>query len=67
MTTIDNQSWIFVHFYVVVGWKWMPILLALKHLVESGTVANIKKIWSGLFSLHMVVWLINKFLNILCV
>jgi hypothetical protein len=29
MTIIDIQSWIFVHFYVVVGWKQMPILLTL--------------------------------------
>jgi hypothetical protein len=39
VTTIDNQSWILVHFYVVVGWKQMPILLTLEHLVEGGTVA----------------------------
>ncbi len=42
VTIIDNQSWIFVHFYVVIGWKQMPILLTFGHFVEGGIVANIK-------------------------
>jgi hypothetical protein len=29
VTTIDNQSWISIHVYVVEGWKQLPILLAL--------------------------------------
>ncbi len=44
VTIIDNQSWIFVHCYVVVGWKQMPILLTLEHLVEGGAAANIKNV-----------------------
>jgi hypothetical protein len=43
MITIDNQSWIFVHWYVVVGWKRIPILLTFECLVEGGATTNIKK------------------------
>jgi hypothetical protein len=39
---VDNQSWTFVHCYVVVGWKQMLILLTLEHMVEGGTIVNIK-------------------------
>ncbi len=27
MTTIDNTSWIFFHFYVVKAWKQIPLLV----------------------------------------
>ncbi len=44
VTIVDNHNWIFVHCYVVVGWKRMPILLTLEHLVKGGIVANIKNV-----------------------
>jgi hypothetical protein len=44
MTIIDNQSWIFFHCYVVVGWKQMPILLIFECLVKGGVATNIKNV-----------------------
>jgi hypothetical protein len=44
MTIVDNQSWIFFHCYVVVGWKQMPILFTLERSVEGGVTANIKNV-----------------------
>ncbi len=41
MTTVDNQSWILVHYYGMTSWKKMPILTTFKHL-EGGTIVNIK-------------------------
>jgi hypothetical protein len=41
VTTINNQSWISIHCYVVEGWGWVPILLTLEQLVEGGTIINI--------------------------
>jgi hypothetical protein len=35
VTTINNQSWISIHYYVVEGWRWVPILLTLEQLVEG--------------------------------
>jgi hypothetical protein len=44
MTIVDNQSWICIHCYVVVGWKRMPILLTLEHLVKGGATTDIKNV-----------------------
>jgi hypothetical protein len=33
-----------MHYYVVVNWKQIPILVALEHLVEGGTAANIRSV-----------------------
>ncbi len=52
--TINNQSWIFVHCYVVVGWKQKPILLTLECLVKGGVIANIKKCDLGCS--HYIWW-----------
>ncbi len=41
---IDNQNWISIHYYVVVSWRQILILLTLEHLVEGGTIANIKSV-----------------------
>ncbi len=41
---VDNQSWIFFHYYLVVGWKQVLILLTLEHLVEGGATVNIKNV-----------------------
>jgi len=35
--TIDNRSWFNIHAYLVKGFKCIPILLNLEHLVSGGT------------------------------
>jgi hypothetical protein len=42
--TIENQSWILVHAYVMHAWKRIPILLTLQHIVEGGNVDNLTTI-----------------------
>lgn len=37
VTTIDNQSWLSIHCYVVKEWKRMPILLTLQRVVDGCT------------------------------
>jgi hypothetical protein len=37
MTTINNQSWVNVHAYLVDGFKHIPILLNLETLIGGGT------------------------------
>jgi hypothetical protein len=44
ITIVDNQNWISMHYYVVVNWKQIPILVTLERLVEGGTAANIKSV-----------------------
>jgi hypothetical protein len=39
ITTMDCQRWIFVHVYVVEGWKRTPILLTLEQMLSS-VIAN---------------------------
>jgi len=39
--TIENQSWISVHAYVMHAWKLIPILFTLQHIVEGGNVDNL--------------------------
>jgi hypothetical protein len=41
VTTINNQSWISIHCYVVEHWRQVSILLTLEQLVEGGTTINI--------------------------
>jgi hypothetical protein len=44
MTTIDNQSRISTHVYVVEGWKHLLILLTLQQVLEGSNVDNLTKI-----------------------
>jgi hypothetical protein len=44
MTTIDNQSWILTHVYVVEGWRCLLILLTLQQVLEGSNVDNLTKI-----------------------
>ncbi len=37
ITTLDNQSWILMHAYVVEKWRRQPILLNLERVVEGST------------------------------
>jgi hypothetical protein len=49
MIIVENQSWILVHYYVVVGWRRMPILLSFECL-EGGIAINIK------IMIHYIWW-----------
>jgi hypothetical protein len=62
---IDNQNWISMHFYVVVSWKKILILLTLEHLVEGGNFGNIKNVvmvilimYGGLTNEEIVEWVV---------
>jgi hypothetical protein len=41
VTTIDNQSWLFVHVYVIKEWKRVLILLNLQCVVDEATSDNL--------------------------
>ncbi len=41
VTTLNNQSWIYVHGYVVDNWHKVPILLNLERIVDGGTLDNL--------------------------
>jgi hypothetical protein len=41
VTTIDNQSWLFVHVYVTKECKRVPILLNLQCVVDETTFDNL--------------------------
>jgi hypothetical protein len=43
VTTIDNQSWLSVHLYVIDGWKWVPILHNLQRVLDGAISANLTK------------------------
>lgn len=43
MNTIDNQSWVYVHDYVVQNWLCIPILLSFEHMVARSSVKGFKK------------------------
>jgi hypothetical protein len=40
VTSIDNQSWIFVHVFVVKGFKSTPIFVNLEGAIKSWTTNN---------------------------
>ena len=42
--TIDNQSWISIHVYVLVDWERMPMLLSLECLTKGSTASHITKV-----------------------
>jgi hypothetical protein len=44
VTTIDNQSWISTHVYVVEGWKRLLFLLTLQQVLEGSNVDNLTKV-----------------------
>jgi len=44
VTTMDFQSWLSIHVYLVDGWKFNPILLTLEQLVNGGTIDNLTKV-----------------------
>jgi hypothetical protein len=44
VTTVDCQSWISVHAYIVRDWERYPILLRLEQVVDGAGAENITKI-----------------------
>jgi len=51
MKSIDNQSWLFIHDYVLEGWKHIPILLTLERVMEIGNPNHLTKlIWGNLIN-----------------
>ncbi len=41
VTTIDNQSWLSIHVYVIKEWKKVSIMLNLQRLVDGATFDNL--------------------------
>jgi hypothetical protein len=41
VTTIDNQSWLSIHVYVIKEWKKVSIMLNLQRLVDGTTFDNL--------------------------
>ncbi len=41
VTTLENQSWISIHVYIVENWHRVPILLNLERIVNGGTSNNL--------------------------
>jgi hypothetical protein len=44
VTTLDNGTWISIHVYVVVGFEWFPMLVALEHIDDGTTSNNLTKV-----------------------
>jgi hypothetical protein len=44
VTTLNNQSWISIHVYIVENWHRVPIFLNLERIVHGGTSDNLTSI-----------------------
>ena len=44
VTSVNYQSWISVHDYVLRDWKRIPLLLTLERVVEGGTTYNLTSV-----------------------
>jgi hypothetical protein len=44
VTTLDQQSWVSIHVYVVENWQHILLLLSLQHVVDGTTSDNLKRI-----------------------
>jgi hypothetical protein len=44
MTTIDTQSWINIHVYVVQHWAKASILISLEQITKGTTTSNLTKV-----------------------
>jgi hypothetical protein len=51
VTIVDNQSWIFVHGYVVKYWCWIPILLIVEHIIDGSNLDNLTQVLLHFFIL----------------
>jgi hypothetical protein len=66
VTTMDYQSWLSVHVYLITDWKHNPILLTLEEFVNGGIVNNLTKVivdsvlqYGGLSKFDLASKLIN--------
>ncbi len=50
VNTIDTQLWINVHAYVVNNWEYLPILIVLEKVINSGGNDNITKVITNAFA-----------------
>jgi hypothetical protein len=44
MTSVDNQSWVLVHGYVVNDWCQIPILLIVERVVDGSNLDNLTRV-----------------------
>jgi len=51
--TLDNQSWLFVHYYVVENWVRILILISLDWVVEGSWSNNLTKFYELLNVIHL--------------
>jgi len=60
---VDCQGWIFVHVYVVEGWKRIPILSRLEQVLSNAILDNLIKVISTSLlqyrGLLKLIWLPN--------
>jgi hypothetical protein len=59
VTTIDNQSWISIHYYVVQDWCHLPILFFLEQVIEGRGLDNLTKVIMGVLKKKGGVFSIN--------
>ncbi len=52
VTTIDNQSWISIHSYVVQDWCHIHVLISLEQVIERGGANNLIKVIMGALKKH---------------
>jgi hypothetical protein len=50
VNTTNTQSWINVHAYVVNNWEYLPILIVLEKVINSGGNNNITKVITNAFA-----------------
>jgi hypothetical protein len=44
VSTIDNQFWLSLHYYVVQNWVRIPILISLNMMLEGSSSDNLTKV-----------------------
>lgn len=54
LTTIDNQSWLFVHAYVIDDWKQLPLLLNIYKVVDETIAHNMTSLIAKSLGQHGV-------------
>ncbi len=59
VSTIDNQSWISIHYYVVQDWCHLPILIFKIQVIEGGGSNNLTKVIMGVFKKEGGVFDVN--------
>jgi len=45
MTSVDNQSWVSIHGYVVKDWCEIPILLTTERVVDGSNLYNLTDVF----------------------